>query len=83
MAEPADAHDSKSCGEIRVGSTPTFGTVVSSLAPMPFVTLVKDLLVWNHCVKGTCIRSDIAEDGSLIGYYTLSENGDEKSVTDR
>ena len=25
MAELADAHDSNSCGEIRVGSTPTFG----------------------------------------------------------
>ena len=27
VAEQADAHDSKSCGETRVGSTPTFGTV--------------------------------------------------------
>lgn len=26
VAEQADAHDSKSCGETRVGSTPTFGT---------------------------------------------------------
>ena len=28
MAELADAHDSKSCGEIHVGSTPTSGTRV-------------------------------------------------------
>lgn len=28
MAELADAHDSKSCGEIHVGSTPTLGTRV-------------------------------------------------------
>ena len=27
MAELADAHDSKSCGEIHVGSTPTLGTI--------------------------------------------------------
>jgi hypothetical protein len=27
VAELADAHDSKSCGEIRVGSTPTTGTI--------------------------------------------------------
>ena len=27
MAELADAHDSKSCGEIHVGSTPTSGTI--------------------------------------------------------
>jgi hypothetical protein len=26
VAEQADAHDSKSCGVTRVGSTPTFGT---------------------------------------------------------
>ena len=26
MAELADAHDSKSCGAIHVGSTPTLGT---------------------------------------------------------
>ena len=28
MAELADAHDSKSCGAIHVGSTPTLGTIV-------------------------------------------------------
>ena len=27
MAELADAHDSKSCGAIHVGSTPTLGTM--------------------------------------------------------
>lgn len=27
MAELADAHDSKSCGAIHVGSTPTLGTI--------------------------------------------------------
>ena len=29
MAELADAHDSKSCGAIHVGSTPTLGTIVN------------------------------------------------------
>ena len=29
MAELADAHDSKSCGAIHVGSTPTLGTILN------------------------------------------------------
>ena len=34
MAELADAHDSKSCGAIHVGSTPTLGT---NRSKMPYL----------------------------------------------
>lgn len=39
MAELADARDSKSRGEIRVGSTPTLGTIefISSMVLMPYL----------------------------------------------
>ena len=50
VAEQADAHDSKSCGEIRVGSTPTFGTASLPQRVNPYLQMV---LMEPGCV-GEC-----------------------------
>lgn len=39
MAELADAHDSKSCGETRVGSTPTTGTTLAFILCITYTTI--------------------------------------------
>jgi len=50
VAELADAHDSKSCGEIRVGSIPTFGTV--SLARLGMTSAPERIWLDGHYTPG-------------------------------
>ena len=78
MAEQADAHDSKSCGETRVSSILTFGTSVlialqvrlfDGKSALPIVMALSQSGIFMSAQRSDAPRRDVALRQSRMGHF--------------